>query len=78
MRQSLKIISYCINNIPKGNIKIDDKKVTPPSRIELKNSMEALIHHFKYYTQGFDIPKGNCYITVEAPKGEFGVFFLIS
>jgi NADH dehydrogenase (ubiquinone) Fe-S protein 2 len=74
MRQSLKIISYCINNIPTGNVKIDDKKITPPSRIELKNSMEALIHHFKYYTQGFDVPKGSTYITVEAPKGEFGVF----
>jgi NADH dehydrogenase (ubiquinone) Fe-S protein 2 len=74
MRQSLRIISFCINNIPEGQIKIDDKKITPPSRIEMKNSMEALIHHFKFYTQGFDVPKGSTYITVEAPKGEFGVF----
>ncbi len=74
MRQSLRIIAFCINNIPQGLIKIDDKKLTPPSRIEMKNSMEALIHHFKYYTQGFDVPKSSTYITVEAPKGEFGVY----
>ena len=73
MRQSLRILNYCINNIPQGQIKIDDKKITPPSRIEMKNSMEALIHHFKFYTQGMDVPKGMTYLTVEAPKGEFGV-----
>ena len=76
MRQSLRIISFCINNIPGGQIKIDDKKITAPSRIEMKNSMEALIHHFKFYTQGFDVPKGSTYMTVEAPKGEFGVFLV--
>ena len=74
MRQSLRILLYCINNIPAGLIKYDDKKVTPPSRIEMKNSMESLIHHFKYYSQGFDIPKGSSFTTVEAPKGEFGIF----
>jgi NADH:ubiquinone oxidoreductase subunit D len=74
MRQSLSIIKYCLNNMPKGSIKIDDKKVTSPTRFELKNSMEALIHHFKYYTQGFDIPKGAVFLGVEAPKGEFGIF----
>ncbi len=74
MRQSLRILIYCINNIPTGLIKYDDKKVTPPSRIEMKNSMESLIHHFKYYSQGFDIPKGSTFTTVEAPKGEFGIF----
>ena len=74
MRQSLRIIHFCINNIPQGQIKIDDKKLVAPSRIEMKNSMEALIHHFKYYTQGFDVPKGSTYVAVEAPKGEFGVF----
>ena len=74
MRQSLRIILFCINNIPEGQIKIDDKKITPPSRFEMKNSMEALIHHFKFYTQGFDVPKSSTYVTVEAPKGEFGVF----
>ena len=74
MRQSLRIIKFCIENIPQGLIKIDDKKVSPPSRLEMKNSMESLIHHFKYFTQGFDIPAGETFITVEAPKGEFGVF----
>ena len=74
MRQSLRIILFCINNIPEGQIKIDDKKITPLSRFEMKNSMEALIHHFKFYTQGFDVPKSSTYVTVEAPKGEFGVF----
>ena len=73
MRQSLRIIYYCVNNIPEGLIKLDDKKITPPSRIEIKNSMESLIHHFKYYTQGFDVLANSTYITVEAPKGEFGV-----
>jgi len=65
---------FCLNNMPKGLIKIDDKKITPPSRMELKNSMESLIHHFKYYTQGFDVPDSSTYTTIEAPKGEFGVF----
>jgi len=74
MRQSLRILLFCINNIPEGQIKIDDKKITPPSRYEMKNSMEALIHHFNFYTQGFDVPKSSTYIAVEAPKGEFGVF----
>jgi len=74
MRQSLKIIEFCINNIPEGLVKIDDKKTTPPSRLEMKNSMESLIHHFKYFTQGFDVPEGQTYVTVEAPKGEFGIF----
>jgi len=74
MRQSLRIMQFCINNLPQGLIKNDDKKITPPSRLEMKNSMESLIHHFKYYTQGFDVPKGSTYVCVEAPKGEFGVF----
>lgn len=74
MRQSLRILDFCINNIPKGLIKVDDKKITPPCRKEMKNSMESLIHHFKYFTQGFDVSPGNTFITIEAPKGEFGVF----
>lgn len=76
MRESLRIIEYCINNIPSGEIKIDDKKIIPPSRIELKSSMEALIHHFKYYTQGVVVPVGRTYTAVEAPKGEFGVYLV--
>ena len=76
MRQSIRIIDYCINNICTGEIKTDDKKVVPPSRSEMKVSMEALIHHFKYYTQGFTVPKGRTYTTIEAPKGEFGVYLI--
>ena len=76
MRQSIRIIDYCINNICEGEIKADDKKVVPPSRAEMKVSMEALIHHFKYYTQGFNVPKGRTYTTIEAPKGEFGIYLI--
>jgi len=76
MRQSIRIIEYCLNNICGGEIKIDDKKVTPPSRQNMKTSMEALIHHFKFYTQGFNVPKGRTYTAVEAPKGEFGVYLV--
>jgi len=74
MRQSLKIIQFCIKNLPAGVINTEDKKITPPSRLEMKNSMESLIHHFKYFTQGFNLPIGSAYVTLEAPKGEFGVF----
>lgn len=73
MRESLRIIRFCIENMPEGLVKSDDKKVTPPSRLEMKNSMEALIHHFKYFTEGFNVPKGRTYTSTEAPKGEFGV-----
>ena len=74
MRQSLKIIQFCIKNLPAGFINTEDKKITPPSRLEMKNSMESLIHHFKYFTQGFNLPIGSSYVTLEAPKGEFGIF----
>lgn len=76
MRQSLRIISYCLNNICSGEIKVDDRKATPPSRLDMKTSMEALIHHFKYYTQNINVPKGRTYTAVEAPKGEFGVYLI--
>lgn len=76
MRQSLHIISQCISQIPEGLIKLDDKKVTPPARSLMKNSMEALIHHFKLYSEGYAVPEGNCYVGIEAPKGEFGVFLV--
>lgn len=73
MRESLRIIKYCIDNIPSGEVLIDDNKLTPPSKLEMKNSMEALIHHFKFFTMGPRMPKKRAYIGVEAPKGEFGV-----
>jgi len=62
--------------MPEGDIKVNDFKVTPPSRLQLKNSMESLIHHFKYYSQGFNVPQGETYLTIEAPKGEFGVYLV--
>jgi len=76
MKQSLKIIEQCINNIPYGSIKTNDNKITPPSKIEIKQSMESLIHHFKIYTQGVVIPTNETYVGTEAPKGEFGVFLI--
>jgi NADH dehydrogenase (ubiquinone) Fe-S protein 2 len=76
MRQSLRIILQCINNLPEGPIKSDDRKITPPSRIEMKDSMEALIHHFKLYSEGFSVPVGETYTALEAPKGEFGVYLI--
>ena len=76
MRQSVYIINQCINNIPEGSIKTNNNKITPPKREILKNSMEALIHHFKYFTEGFHVPQGETYVATEAPKGEFGVFLV--
>lgn len=74
IRQSVAIINYVLNNIPSGHVKVDDHKVTPPSRSFMKFSMESLIHHFKLYSEGFSVPKGEAYRVIEAPKGEFGVF----
>ena len=68
MRQSLRIIHQCLNKMPEGEIKIDDTKVCPPSRKEMKDSMEALIHHFKLFTEGVQVPPGSTYTAIEAPK----------
>jgi NADH dehydrogenase (ubiquinone) Fe-S protein 2 len=76
MRQSLRIINQCINKIPKGPIKVDDNKISPPSRAHMKQSMESLIHHFKLFTEGFTVPAGETYTALEAPKGEFGVYLV--
>ena len=76
MRESLKIIMQCINNLPEGPVKVDDAKIVPPSRIDMKESMESLIHHFKFFTENFTVPAGETYTAVEAPKGEFGVFLV--
>lgn len=76
MRQSLKIMRQCIKEMPDGPIKVNDYKVAPPPRAEMKSSMEALIHHFKLYTEGYHVPAGETYTAVEAPKGEFGVFLV--
>ncbi|KAG8325463.1 NADH dehydrogenase Fe-S protein subunit 2 ndufs2 [Homalodisca vitripennis] len=76
MRQSLRIIEQCINKMPPGEVRTDDMKVCNPSRAEMKTSMEALIHHFKLFTQGYPVPPGATYTAVEAPKGEFGVYLV--
>nr|YP_009648078.1 NADH dehydrogenase subunit 7 [Macrocystis integrifolia]QBZ73740.1 NADH dehydrogenase subunit 7 [Macrocystis integrifolia]WBP70251.1 NADH dehydrogenase subunit 7 [Macrocystis pyrifera] len=76
MRQSLSIIYQCLNKIPEGSIKVDDSKITPPSRADVKQSMESLIHHFKLYTEGVTVPSGETYTATEAPKGEFGVYLV--
>ena len=76
MKQSLVIIKYCLNNIPKGSIKSENNKFIAPSRLDMKVGMEQVIHHFKYYTEGFLIPHGETYTATEAPKGEFGVYLI--
>jgi len=76
MRESVKIIRQCLEGMPGGPVKVDDRKVTPPSREEMKHSMEALIHHFKLFTEGYHVPAGETYTAVEAPKGEFGVYLV--
>ena len=73
MRESVKIILQCIENIPEGPVMVENNKITPPKRSEMKNSMEAIIHHFKLFTEGYRVPEGITYKSVEAPKGEFGV-----
>ena len=76
MRESIKIVRQCLAQMPKGPVSANNPKVIPPKRDEMKSSMEALIHHFKLYTEGFHVPVGEVYTPVEAPKGEFGVFLV--
>lgn len=76
MRQSLRIIEQCLADMPDGPVSTPNNKYVPPSRGEMKSSMEALIHHFKLYTEGFHVPAGETYTAVEAPKGEFGVYLV--
>jgi NADH-quinone oxidoreductase subunit D len=76
MRQSLKIMTQALDRMPGGPVRVNDRKVMPPPREEMKSSMEALIHHFKLYTEGYHVPPGETYTAVEAPKGEFGVYIV--
>jgi NADH-quinone oxidoreductase subunit D len=76
MRQSLRIIHQCIEQMPGGAVTTLDPRVSPPKRSEMKRSMEALINHFKLYSEGYHVPRGETYTAVEAPKGEFGVFLV--
>jgi len=76
MRQSLHIMKQCIEQMPGGPVQVEDHKITPPKRADMKRSMEALIHHFKLYTEGYHVPPGDTYAAVEAPKGEFAVYLV--
>jgi NADH-quinone oxidoreductase subunit D len=80
MRQSVKIMKQCLEKLRspdgQGRVSVDDHKIVPPKRSEMKRSMEALIHHFKLYTEGYHVPAGEVYAAVEAPKGEFGVYLV--
>jgi NADH-quinone oxidoreductase subunit D len=76
MRESIKIIKQCIGKMQVGPVLPEGSKYAPPRRAEMKSSMEALIHHFKLYTEGFHVPAGEVYACVEAPKGEFGVYLV--
>lgn len=76
MYESTKIIEQCLEMMPEGPVLSDNHKVTPPRRADMKQDMESLIHHFKLYTEGFRVPAGEVYATVEAPKGEFGVYLV--
>ncbi|MBT5309635.1 MAG: NADH-quinone oxidoreductase subunit D, partial [Rhodospirillaceae bacterium] len=76
MRECVKIIKQCLEQMPTGPVKTTDHKITPPPRADMKQSMESLIHHFKLFTEGFHVPAGETYTAVEAPKGEFGVYLI--
>jgi NADH-quinone oxidoreductase subunit D len=80
MRQSVRIMKQCLEKLSvaggQGPVSATDNKIVPPSRAQMKRSMEALIHHFKLYTEGFHVPAGEVYAAVEAPKGEFGVYLV--
>ncbi|WP_265571497.1 NADH-quinone oxidoreductase subunit D [Sphingomicrobium nitratireducens] len=76
VRQSARIMRQCLAEMPKGPIGSLDRKVFPPKRGEMKQSMEALIHHFKLYTEGYHVPAGEVYVATESPKGEFGVYLV--
>ena len=76
VRQSARIMRQCLDQMPEGPIASLDRKVVPPKRAEMKQSMEALIHHFKLYTEGFHVPAGEVYVATESPKGEFGVYLV--
>ena len=80
MRQSVRVMEQCLERLRspdgQGPVAIPNQKITPPSRAEMKRSMEATIHHFKLYTEGHHVPAGEAYAAVEAPKGEFGVYLI--
>ena len=76
IRESIKIVHQILEKMPSGDYKVQDKKVTPPPRHRIDESMEALIHHFKIFTEGFRVPEGEVYVAVESPRGELGCYLV--
>jgi NADH-quinone oxidoreductase subunit D len=76
IRESIKIIHQILDLLPRGDYRIQDKKVTPPPRARIDESMEALIHHFKIFTEGFKVPAGEVYVAIESPRGELGCYIV--
>ncbi len=76
IRESIKIVQQCVKHMPKGDYRVQDLKITPPPRARIDESMEALIHHFKLFTEGFRVPAGETYATVESPRGEIGCYLV--
>jgi len=76
IRESMSIVRQCVDKMPKGDYRIQDKKVTPPPRARINESMEALIHHFKIFTEGFKVPEGETYVAIESPRGELGCYIV--
>jgi len=78
LRQSNRIIKQCVKWLREnpGPVILDDHKFAPPSRVEMKGNMESLIHHFKLFTEGYNVPEGEAYAAVEHPKGEFGIYLV--
>ncbi|MEX1124192.1 MAG: NADH-quinone oxidoreductase subunit D, partial [Acidimicrobiia bacterium] len=76
IHESLKIVEQVMDSMPKGDYRVDDRKVTPPPRARIDESMEALIHHFKLFTEGFKVPPGETYVAVESPRGELGCYLV--
>ena len=76
MHESLKIVSQVMDTMPKGDYRVDDRKITPPPRARIDESMEALIHHFKLFTEGFKVPPGETYVAIESPRGELGCYLV--
>jgi len=76
IRESMRIVEQILDKMPSGDYRVQDKKVTPPPRIRIDQSMEALIHHFKIFTEGFKVPEGEAYACVESPRGELGIYMV--
>src|SRR5262249_49127767 len=72
--ESVKIVRQCVDKMPRGDYRTQDRKITPPPRARIDESMEALIHHFKLFTEGFRVPAGETYVAVESPPGEIGCY----